>query len=92
MPISPPVTADVLARVLAPSVGDNMARAIARTQLEKLGISGSRLNPAQLQALTDALRPGLNVFVGKEAAERIVREVHAALRAESGQGGRDGER
>jgi len=79
----PPTLAELLVRILAPSVGDNMARAIARGQCEKLGIVGPRATGEQIEQLSAALRPGLNVFVGKDTAERILRDVQAALRATS---------
>lgn len=76
---SPPESVfDVLVRVLAPYLGANMARSIARGQCEKLKISGNTLDAKQLAALTEALRPGLRVFVGPESTERVLASVARA--------------
>ena len=75
--------ADVIVRVLAPYLGPNMAGAIARGQCDKLGIRLAPVSDAQLASLADALRPGLNVFVGRDNAERILREVRNALSEDS---------
>jgi hypothetical protein len=69
---------DVVVRALTPYVGANMAGAIARGHCEKLGIRGAVIDDAHLDALTDALRPGLNVFVGRDTTERVIARVRAA--------------
>jgi hypothetical protein len=74
-----PALADVIVHVLAPYLGPNMARAIARGQCEKLGLQSDFLSDGQATSLTNELRPGLNVFVGKDQTEQILAELYAAL-------------
>jgi hypothetical protein len=76
--------ADEIVRVLAPYLGPNMARAIARVQCDKLGIQGARVDPTQAASLENALRPGLVVFVGRDQTERILKELLAALSEREG--------
>jgi hypothetical protein len=76
--------ADVIVRALAPYLGPNMARAIAHGQCDKLGIRGAEATEEQLVSLADALRPGLNVFVGRDNTDRILSEVLAAARTSWG--------
>jgi hypothetical protein len=72
---------DVLVRALAPFVGANMARAVARGHCEKVGITTAQVSAAQLEKLIDVLRPGLNVFVGPEKTALIVEQVRRDLTA-----------
>jgi hypothetical protein len=74
--------AELIVRVLSPYLGPNMARAIARGQCDKLGLVGASVSDAQAASLTSALRPGLNVFVGRDHTDRILQELSTALRGE----------
>lgn len=66
---------DIVVRVLAPALGANMARSIARGQWDKLGIVGDALSERQLTELTEALRPGLNVFVGRGNTDQVLAQL-----------------
>ncbi len=59
---------DEVVKVLAPGVGESMARASVDMHLKKAGLARDALGPQHLQALVKALQPGLAVFVGKEDA------------------------
>jgi hypothetical protein len=78
-----PDLAEVIVRVLAPYLGPNMARAIARAECDKLGIGGASVSDAQAASLASSLRPGLHVFVGRDHTERILRELSTALRGDA---------
>jgi hypothetical protein len=73
---------DVIVRALAPLLGANMARAATRAHLEKLGIVGDKIDPVQLAKLLEAMRPGLNVFIGREKTEVVVGQVERDLAKE----------
>jgi hypothetical protein len=65
-------------------VGENLARASVRAQLERLGITGPSLTLAQLDQLLDALEKGLRVFVGSTKASELIATVRvAALRGDA---------
>lgn len=72
---------DVVVRVLAPYLGENMARASVRGHAERLGVRGDRMLTGDLESLLAALGPGLSVFVGRDKTARILDEVRAALDA-----------
>ncbi len=59
---------DQVVEVLAPGVGESMARASVDMHLKKAGLSREAFGPQHLEALVKALQPGLAVFVGKEDA------------------------
>ena len=66
-------------RGLAPYVGGNMARAAVEGHAHKLGLLGSELGQAGVDALLDTLSPGLHVFIGREKTAQIVAEIRAAV-------------
>lgn len=61
-------TFDTVVAVLAPSVGDSLARASVDMHLKKAGLDRDSLGPQHLEALVKAVQPGLAVFVGKADA------------------------
>jgi hypothetical protein len=71
---------DVVARALAPYVGENMARAAVDGQCAKLGLTGA-LDDAQVDALLAVLAPALGVFVGRDKALGVLAEVRRAVAA-----------
>lgn len=70
---------DAIARVLAPYLGENMARAAVRGHAQRLGLRGERPAEGEIERLLDALGPGLGVFVGRDKTQRILDEVRGAL-------------
>ncbi|WP_437552528.1 hypothetical protein WME97_14645 [Sorangium sp. So ce367] len=73
-----------LVDVLAPYLGENMARAAVCSQADKLEFKHGRLSPADVERLLDAVAPGLGVFVGRDKAQRILDEARAAIGAQGG--------
>jgi hypothetical protein len=61
-------------QVVAPVLGETMARSAAKAHCERLGVSGE-MTPEQVAALVDKMGMGLNVFVGREKAQSIVEEL-----------------
>jgi hypothetical protein len=75
---------DVIGRVLAPYLGENMARAAVRGHADKLGLRPDRMNADDVERLLRAVGPGLGVFVGREKTGRILDEVREALNLPGG--------
>jgi hypothetical protein len=70
---------DVFAQALAPYIGASMAGASLRGHCDKLGLGDGELTAQQTEALFDAIRPGLHVFVGEERTASVEREIRQAL-------------
>ncbi len=70
---------ETAARVMAPYLGENMARASARAHCRKLGIEGGEVTQEKAEALLSKLATGLSVFVGREKSAAIVEEIRQAL-------------
>ena len=70
---------EAAARVIAPYLGENMARASVRAHCQKLGTQGAEMTREQAEALLGKLAPGLNVFVGHERSSAIVAQIREAL-------------
>ena len=75
----------VMVRVIAPYIGDTMARSAAEAHCQKLGVTGGNVTPEQLEALLGRLGGGLNIFLGREKATAVIAEVRRALAKEVGQ-------
>jgi hypothetical protein len=69
----------IVVAAISPYVGATMAGASVRGFCTRLGLDGPALDRAQVTRLLDALAPGLDVYVGKEKAAIVVREIWAAL-------------
>lgn len=75
----PSETFDAMIRVLAPYLGENMARAAVYSHRDRLGLNQRELTRADVDGLLDRLGPGLVVFVGREKTEHILDEVRMAI-------------
>ncbi len=67
---------ETAARIMAPYLGENMARA---AHCQKLGIEGGEVTREKAEALLSKLATGLSVFVGREKSAAIVEEIRQAL-------------
>jgi hypothetical protein len=65
--------------VLAPYLGENMARAAVEGHRAKLAVKGSSGTRAEVDLVLEALGPGLGVFVGRARTMLVLYEVRAAL-------------
>jgi hypothetical protein len=70
---------ETIARALAPFVGASMARAAIMVNLDKLGLHGPELSPADADLLLEALAPGLRVFMGEVQTRRVLDSIRQAL-------------
>lgn len=69
-----------IVRVVSPYVGETMARSATEAHCQKLGI-GPDMGLEQLEALLSRLGAGLNIFLGREKASRVVGELRQAMTA-----------
>ncbi len=67
--------------VIAPYVGDTMARSATEAHCQRLGIASGSIDPSQLETLLAKLGAGLNIFLGKEKSAAVIAEIRAALAA-----------
>jgi hypothetical protein len=75
---------EAIVRVMAPYIGETMARSATEAHCQKLGIAGGTPSPEQIEALLGKLGGGLNIFVGREKAAAVVAEARRALAAAEG--------
>jgi len=78
---------DRILGVIAPVVGENMARSAVLAQAQKLGIAEGAVTGDQLSALIEKIGQGLNVFVGRERSQQLVVQMRGTVGAE-GEAGR----
>jgi hypothetical protein len=71
----------VVVKVMAPYIGDTMARSATEAHCQKLGLTGARLSSEQVEALLGKLGGGLNIFLGRDRSAAVIGEVRAALAA-----------
>ena len=60
-------------KVMAPYIGDTMARSATEAHCQKLGIAGDTVSPGQLDALLGKLGGGLNYGLIAGGAHRQLR-------------------
>ena len=69
----------IIVGAITPLVGATMAGASVRGFCTRLGLDGLMLDRAQVTRLLDALAPALDVYVGKDKAAVVVRDIWTAL-------------
>ena len=75
-------TVDAVVKVLAPYIGDTMARSATEAHCQKLGIAAANsVSPDQLDSLLGKLGGGLNIFLGREKSAAVIGEVRKTLGA-----------
>ncbi len=70
---------DTMVKVMAPYIGDTMARSATEAHCQKLGIDGTTVSREQADALLAKLGSGLNIFLGRDKAAAVIGEVRSAL-------------
>jgi hypothetical protein len=73
-----------MTRVLAPVLGESMARASAQAHGAKLDLTNGSLTAQQADVLVGKLNSGLIVFVGRERAAGLADQMRGALAALGG--------
>jgi hypothetical protein len=72
-------TTGSLVAVLAPFLGENMARAAVQAQLQKVASGTGPLAAPEREALVEKLGRGLVVFLGRAKTTAVVEEMRAAV-------------
>ncbi|MET0554865.1 MAG: hypothetical protein ABW221_17620 [Vicinamibacteria bacterium] len=70
-----------MTRVLAPVLGESMARASAQAHGAKLALANGRITAEQAGTLVGKLNSGLIVFVGRDRAAALAEDMRAAVAA-----------
>jgi hypothetical protein len=61
--------------LLVPLLGEFMAQGILKTQSNNLKKDEETLNSADGQKLADAIKKGVVIFIGTEAAEKVAKQI-----------------
>lgn len=67
---------------LTPVLGELMAKASIRAQLNKLEVDDETLSPREVEALLDALAKGMRVFVGSRRTQTVTDSLREILFSE----------
>ncbi len=70
---------EAMVTVMAPYIGDTMARSATEAHIQKLGITGATVSREQVEALLAKLGGGLNIFLGRDKAASVIAEARSAL-------------
>jgi hypothetical protein len=62
-------------KMLAPVLGEDIAKAAVARQCELIGTTADELKPEHLLKLSENLEKAIIIFAGKEAAEMIKKQV-----------------
>ena len=63
---------DVIIEALGPVIGEHMARSVVAGYVERMGVTAATITQTHLGKLLRDLGLGLNVFVGRAAAKKLV--------------------
>jgi hypothetical protein len=77
-PLPASMVTSKLVSVLAPFLGENMATAAVRAQLQKAGTAGESLRASEVDALIERLGRGLIVFLGRAKSQAVVESMRSA--------------
>jgi hypothetical protein len=69
---------EVIVGVMAPYIGDTMARSAAEAHCRKLGL-GETVSSTERDALLQRLGSGLNIFLGRDKSAAVLAETRRAL-------------
>ena len=64
---------------LTPYIGRTMAESSIATHCKRLGLDAARLDGAAIERLLHHLGLGLNIFIGRDKSEAVIRDVRVSL-------------
>jgi hypothetical protein len=70
---------EAMVRVMAPYIGDTMARSATEAHCRRLGITGDELSREQAEALLGKLGGGLNIFLGRDKSAVVIARARETL-------------
>ncbi len=73
-----PVVQTITAAI-APYIGHMMARTSIEAHCKRLGLDAARLGGGDIDRLLQQIGLGLNVFIGREKTEMVLREIRRAI-------------
>ncbi len=73
-----------IVETVTPYLGRTMAQAAVEMHRQKMGIEGAHVTPEVLEGLVQRISTGLIIFVGRDKADQIVREIHETLKSMGG--------
>ena len=68
-----------IAEGLSPFIGQMMAQSSIQLHCKRLGIDTSRIDGSQIEQLLQQLSLGLNIFIGRDKTEVILRDIRASI-------------
>jgi hypothetical protein len=74
----------IIVGVISPYVGATMAAASVRGFCTRLGLDVPQLDRGQVGRLLEAIAPALDVYIGKDKAALVVRDIWAQLDLQGG--------
>jgi hypothetical protein len=71
----------VMVTVMAPYIGDTLARSAAEVHCRNLGVPATAIDPGQVELVLAKLEAGLHIFLGREKSSLVIADTRQALRA-----------
>jgi hypothetical protein len=71
-----------IATALTPFVGQMMARSSVEMHCKRLGLDASKLEGSELDRLLHQIALGLNVFIGRDKSEAVLRDIRTSIGSE----------
>jgi len=68
-----------IATAITPYIGQMMARTSIDAHCKRLGLDAARLASADVDRLLQQIALGLNVFIGREKTEGVMRDIRASI-------------
>ena len=68
-----------IATAIAPYIGQMMARTSIEAHCRRLGLDAGRLANGDVERLLQQIALGLNVFIGREKTENVMRDIRASV-------------
>jgi hypothetical protein len=72
----------MISTALSPYVGNMMARSSIESHCKRLGLNMAQIDGDGLERLLQQLGLGLNVFIGREKSETVMRDIRLSIRKE----------
>lgn len=64
---------------ITPYIGQMMARSSIEVHCRRLGLDMTRLDAGQIDKLLNAISLGLNVFIGREKSQSVLRDIRLSI-------------
>jgi hypothetical protein len=70
---------ETIVDAISPYIGQMMAQSSIQLHCKRLGIDASRIQGSQVEQLLQQISLGLNIFIGREKTESVMRDIRAAV-------------